>query len=56
MTWAWTPMGNRKHLIINGRVLCDGIGMPSGGDPDHVMPCVTCIDGLLSMEKAAFAT
>jgi hypothetical protein len=50
MPWTWQTIGNRKHLIVNGRVSCDAIGIPEPGD---AIPCRDCVEILLAMEKAA---
>lgn len=50
--WTWTPIGDRRHLLVNGTVLCSTIGVP--GDRSDLLPCPDCNRILIDMQKAAF--
>lgn len=54
MPWTWQAIGTRKHLILNGRVACDAIGIPAP-DAGTTIPCAACVEVLLAMERAAFS-
>jgi hypothetical protein len=52
MSWTWQSIGDRKHLVWHGRVVCDAVGVP---DENAVVPCRYCVEQILAIERSVFA-